>query len=105
MDYLLLGRSGLRVSELCLGTMTFGEEWGFGSSEAESRAVFDRFAEGRLHVAGNLESILCILGECFHRDFGQAIWNLPGWARAPRVGNGVVEVTQYDARRRVVDVG
>ncbi len=27
MNYRLLGRSGLRVSELCLGTMTFGEEW------------------------------------------------------------------------------
>jgi aryl-alcohol dehydrogenase-like predicted oxidoreductase len=31
MDYQLLGKSGLRVSELCLGTMTFGEEWGWGS--------------------------------------------------------------------------
>ena len=28
MKYRLLGRSGLRVSELALGTMTFGEEWG-----------------------------------------------------------------------------
>ncbi|MHC4940902.1 MAG: aldo/keto reductase [Planctomycetota bacterium] len=45
MDYLLLGRSGLRVSELCLGTMTFGEEWGFGSSRDESRAVFEEFVE------------------------------------------------------------
>jgi aryl-alcohol dehydrogenase-like predicted oxidoreductase len=27
----LLGRSGLRVSELCLGTMTFGEDWGWGA--------------------------------------------------------------------------
>jgi aryl-alcohol dehydrogenase-like predicted oxidoreductase len=26
MDYQLLGRSGLRVSDLCLGTMTFGED-------------------------------------------------------------------------------
>lgn len=30
-SYSLLGRSGLRVSPLCLGTMTFGTEWGFGS--------------------------------------------------------------------------
>jgi aryl-alcohol dehydrogenase-like predicted oxidoreductase len=43
--YKLLGRSGLRVSELCLGTMTFGEEWGWGSSPEESRRVFDAFAE------------------------------------------------------------
>lgn len=45
MRYKLLGRSGLRVSELCLGTMTFGEDWGWGSDESESRAVFEAFAE------------------------------------------------------------
>ena len=45
MRYQLLGHSGLRVSELCLGTMTFGEDWGWGASEAESRKIFDRFAE------------------------------------------------------------
>lgn len=33
MRYTLLGRSGLRVSELCLGTMTFGEAWGWGANE------------------------------------------------------------------------
>lgn len=45
MRYKLLGRSGIRVSELCLGTMTFGNERGWGASAAESRAVFDRFVE------------------------------------------------------------
>lgn len=30
MRYKTLGRSGLNVSELCLGTMTFGEDWGWG---------------------------------------------------------------------------
>lgn len=44
MKHQLLGRSGLRVSELCLGTMTFGTEWGWGSDELESKAVFDAFA-------------------------------------------------------------
>lgn len=44
MNYQLLGRSGLRVSDLCLGTMTFGSEWGWGSDESESKAVFDTFA-------------------------------------------------------------
>jgi aryl-alcohol dehydrogenase-like predicted oxidoreductase len=44
MRYKLLGRSGLRVSELCLGTMTFGEEWGWGASREESRRIFDAFA-------------------------------------------------------------
>ncbi len=45
MRYKLLGNSGLRVSELCLGTMTFGEDWGWGSDKEESRAVFQAFAE------------------------------------------------------------
>jgi aryl-alcohol dehydrogenase-like predicted oxidoreductase len=45
MRYKLLGKSGLRVSELCLGTMTFGEEWGWGSSKDESRKVYDAFLE------------------------------------------------------------
>ncbi len=43
MRYKLLGRSGLRVSELCLGTMTFGEEWGWGSPKEECRRVFDAY--------------------------------------------------------------
>jgi len=45
MRYKLLGHSGLRVSELCLGTMTFGEEWGWGASKEESRKVFDAYVE------------------------------------------------------------
>lgn len=43
MKYKLLGRSGLRVSELCLGTMTFGEDWEQGASHDESKAVFEAF--------------------------------------------------------------
>jgi aryl-alcohol dehydrogenase-like predicted oxidoreductase len=45
MYYKLLGKSGLRVSELCLGTMTFGEEWGWGANKDESRKIFDAYAE------------------------------------------------------------
>jgi aryl-alcohol dehydrogenase-like predicted oxidoreductase len=45
MRYKLLGRSGLRVSELALGTMTFGEDWGWGASKEESGRIFDRYAE------------------------------------------------------------
>jgi aryl-alcohol dehydrogenase-like predicted oxidoreductase len=44
MKYKLLGHSGLRVAELCLGTMTFGEEWGWGASKEESRKIFDAYA-------------------------------------------------------------
>ncbi len=45
MNYRLLGRSGLRVSELCLGTMSFGTEWGWGADKAESQKIFDVYAE------------------------------------------------------------
>ena len=45
MRYQLLGKSGLRVSELCLGTMTFGDTWGWGASKEVSRQMFDLFAE------------------------------------------------------------
>ena len=43
MRYHLLGRSGVRVSEICLGTMTFGEEWGWGSPKDVSRHIYDAF--------------------------------------------------------------
>lgn len=42
-NYITLGRSGMRVSPLCLGAMTFGNEWGFGSSVEESQAVMDAY--------------------------------------------------------------
>lgn len=45
MRYKLLGKSGLRVSELCLGTMTFGDDWGWGAPKDESRKIFDAFVE------------------------------------------------------------
>jgi aryl-alcohol dehydrogenase-like predicted oxidoreductase len=43
--YVTLGHSGLRVSPICLGTMTFGEELGWGSSVEESQRIMDRFIE------------------------------------------------------------
>src|SRR5208282_4233483 len=45
MRFKLLGKSGLRVSELSLGTMTFGEDWGWGSNKEQSRRIFDAYAE------------------------------------------------------------
>lgn len=43
--YVTLGRSGLRVSPLCLGAMTFGEDLGWGSSVEESQRIIDRYIE------------------------------------------------------------
>ncbi|MBI4852299.1 MAG: aldo/keto reductase [Acidobacteria bacterium] len=75
MRYRLLGKSGLRVSEICLGTMTFGEDWGWGSSKEESQQVFNTFLESggnfidtaNVYTNGNSERLL---GEFIkeHRD-------------------------------------
>ena len=43
--YRLLGRSGLRVSPLALGTMTFGKDWGWGADASESRRMFDHYLD------------------------------------------------------------
>ncbi len=45
MRYRLLGSSGLRVAEISLGTMTFGEEWGWGSAKEESRQIYNAYRD------------------------------------------------------------
>lgn len=45
LRYKMLGQSGLRVSEICLGTMSFGQDWPFGADEATSHQVLDAYAE------------------------------------------------------------
>jgi aryl-alcohol dehydrogenase-like predicted oxidoreductase len=73
MRYKLLGRSGLRVSELCLGTMTFGEDWGWGASREVSCKIFETFAA----AGGNFVDTACnytngtsekFVGEFIHSD-------------------------------------
>ncbi|HJV49682.1 MAG TPA: aldo/keto reductase [Geothrix sp.] len=65
-DYRTLGHSGLRVSPLCLGTMTFGADWGWGAEVDESRAMLDRYLEAggnfidtaNIYTKGHSEAIL-----------------------------------------------
>ena len=65
-DYVTLGRSGLRVSPLCLGTMTFGPEWGWGAEDKTAHEVFDRYVEAGgnfvdtadLYTSGHSEELL-----------------------------------------------
>jgi aryl-alcohol dehydrogenase-like predicted oxidoreductase len=45
MKFKLLGKSGLRVSELALGAMTFGQDWGWGADPAEARRMFDTYID------------------------------------------------------------
>ena len=64
--YITLGRSGLRVSPFCLGAMTFGEDFGWGSSVADSEAILDRYLEkggnfidtANLYTKGHSEKII-----------------------------------------------
>src|SRR6266498_4097850 len=73
MIYRLFGSSGLRVSELCLGTMTFGEDWGWGASKDESREIYHEFLKAggnfidtaNLYTNGTSE---CFLGEFLGMD-------------------------------------
>src|SRR5260221_14372836 len=66
MKYRLLGNSGLRVSEAALGTMTFGDDWGWGTAKDEARTVYDAFREAggnfidtaNLYTNGTSESFL-----------------------------------------------
>ncbi len=65
-DYRTLGRSGLRVSPLCLGTMTFGVDWGWGADLTESRALLDYYLgaggnfidTANIYTKGHSEAIL-----------------------------------------------
>src|SRR4030088_2660842 len=45
MKYSLLGKSGLRVSELALGAMTFGTEWGWGTEKNEARKMLELYVD------------------------------------------------------------
>jgi aryl-alcohol dehydrogenase-like predicted oxidoreductase len=45
INYQLLGRTGLRVANFCLGTMTFGEDWGWGAGKDEARKIYDYYRQ------------------------------------------------------------
>jgi aryl-alcohol dehydrogenase-like predicted oxidoreductase len=65
-SYVTLGRSGLAVSPFWLGAMTFGDDWGWGSSVSDSQAILGRFiaAGGNFvdtanaHTRGHSEKII-----------------------------------------------
>lgn len=66
MDYYTLGGTGLKVSRLALGAMTFGDDWGWGADEANARQLFDAYLEAGgnfidtadLYTNGNSERML-----------------------------------------------
>lgn len=66
MRYTLFGRTGLRVSELSLGTMTIGDDWGWGASKEVSARIVDAYADAggnfldtaNIYTDGSSETIL-----------------------------------------------
>jgi aryl-alcohol dehydrogenase-like predicted oxidoreductase len=77
MKYKLLGKSGLRVSEAALGTMTFGDDWGWGAAKEEAQKVYETYREAggnfvdtaNLYTNGTSETFV---GE-FVRDHRQSV--------------------------------
>lgn len=83
MRYRYLGRSGLRVSTLCLGTGNFGEGWGHGASRLEARAIYDQYRS----AGGNF------IDSSSNYQFGDAEVYLADMIASDR--EGVVLATKY----------
>jgi aryl-alcohol dehydrogenase-like predicted oxidoreductase len=76
--YVTLGRSGLRVSPFCLGAMTFGDDWGWGSTVADAEAILARFIQqggnfvdtANAYTKGHSEQIIgdYVRGHAVRRD-------------------------------------
>ncbi|MGD0462928.1 MAG: aldo/keto reductase [Tepidisphaeraceae bacterium] len=78
MRYRLLGDSGLRVAEICLGAMTFGEDWGWGAAKDEARKMYEAYREAggnfidtaNLYTAGTSEKFV---GEFIRDHRGEVV--------------------------------
>ncbi|PYE20842.1 aryl-alcohol dehydrogenase-like predicted oxidoreductase [Williamsia limnetica] len=90
-DYRLLGRSGLRVSPLSLGAMTFGDAWGWGADKASARQIFDTYLE----AGGNMIDTANIYTD------GQSEQYLGEFLRSRR--ESVVVATKYSGTRNPGD--
>lgn len=69
MPLKLFGHTGLRVSAVCLGTMTFGEVRGWGADKSASRAVFERFVERGGNFIDTANNYMNGAGEEFLGEF------------------------------------
>jgi aryl-alcohol dehydrogenase-like predicted oxidoreductase len=118
-NYVTLGRSGLRVSPFCLGAMTFGDDWKWGSSVAESEAILMRFIElggnfidtANVYTKGHSEKIIgdAIGADRSRRDriviatkfFGNLYRGDPNGGGAGR--KGIVAACEQSLRRLQTD--
>jgi aryl-alcohol dehydrogenase-like predicted oxidoreductase len=107
----------LKVSELCLGTMTFGEDWGWGSPREESRRIYDAFLDAggnfidtaNVYTNGSSESLL---GEFLQGHRGQVVLatkytnHAPGGEGPNAAGNSrksMMEAVEASLRRLRTD--
>ena len=87
--YRLLGRSGLRVSPLALGTATFGTDWGWAAGEDDARKLFDTYVErAELHR---------------HRQCVRRFRCLAGSSSSATSAKGWSMATKYSTQRRPGD--
>jgi aryl-alcohol dehydrogenase-like predicted oxidoreductase len=91
MRYKLLGRTGLRISELALGAMTFGEQWGWGASPQECARIVDRYGQ----AGGN---IIDTANHYTHGDSERIVGELIGSER-----DRWVLCTKYVLNQRAAD--
>lgn len=115
-SYITLGRSGLRVSPYCLGTMTFGEDHGWGASPAESEAMLDLYLDrggnfvdtANVYTGGHSEAILgdLLAGRPGRRDrlvlaskFFANLW--PGDPNGGGTGRKALLGALHDSLRRL----
>jgi aryl-alcohol dehydrogenase-like predicted oxidoreductase len=116
MKYKILGSSGLKVSEICLGTMTFGEEFGIGAPEPECRRVFDSFLEAggnfidtaNMYNQGTSERMLGkFIGERRHQTVLASKYSLTTAATDPNAGGShpknLVQSLEASLRRLKTD--
>src|SRR5258708_4208841 len=106
MRYKLLGHSGLRVSELCLGTMTFGEDLGWGASKDEARRMYDAFMEAggnfidtaNGYTNGTSETFL---GDFISSDREQVVLATKyGFATKPPNGHQPIDMNNAGSQRK-----
>ena len=117
--YVTLGRSGLRVSPFCLGTMTFGEDLGWGTSVEESTAILDYYLDqggnfldtANVYTLGHSEKIIGDhIGRHPHRRdraviatkfFGNLHWGDPNGGGSGR--KAIMNACEHSLRRLQTD--
>jgi len=115
MKYKILGKTGIKVSEMCLGTMTFGTDWGWGADKAESQKMFDIFLKhgGNFIDTANIytkQSSETFLGEFIQKERKNLVlatkYTLNEYAELNRSGNNrknMIESVEESLRRLNTD--